>query len=830
MNTTNIDTITNALFSDDEDDVVQAPAPLAKVTREQLLDAALDYAARGLMVFPLQVNGKLPAIGKLKEEDQVPGSHWNGNGFKDASTDPFVIRDWWKDNAYNIGIRTGTGLRLVVVDFDIPKEDAKKPWTEKNQSDYEAFEKQVDSLGTLKSITRSGGRHYVFRVKEGVTLPGNKTGAPIRCVDVRGEGGYIAVEPSVVDGKTYKWQAPVVVADMVVAPDWLLERISEKDDERESKAKRALATQSTRVPVATSDKRKSAWLEVKFRERVAGVANMGEGGRNDELFKATVELAEYAHHGVFSGMDIQTAMYQACVVNGLADDGENYKLTIAGALEKGLQGRKDVELADRALPAPSGTPAFISDSSVQIGGDVHRTDTGNADIWVRLFGDEFRVVSYGNGDGGDFVSWNGKFWDDQNGNALALNSTKHISKMWFKRADSIETKFPDGEDNKVAIAKKKEINTWGFECESSSRRTAMLKMAKSEPAIRTPAAEFDSKHMLFNVQNGTLDLASGALLPHSREHMLTRVSGVSYDPNAKCPNFDAFIEDIIPDPETRRWVQKFFGYSLTGEIREHIFTVLVGEGRNGKGTLLSLVKEIMGPKFAVAIDQSLIIDQSNEPHSTVKMTLRGSRLAVAAETAKGAKFSTSKVKALASKDAIRARAMGKDEIEFIPTHKLLLQTNDVPHARASDRAFWARMRIIKFEKDYMGREDLTLEARLMSELEGILNWMVAGVKLWLEEGLAPSAEMQKSAKAEKDENDNFLQFIEDKCTFWGDGHVLYKDLYSSYVTWAKERGLDKPMTLRGLLKEFKSLKGEQAVEEYKFTGGARGYTGVSIQR
>jgi hypothetical protein len=77
-------------------------------TTETILNAALRYAAGGWPVFPCKPSDKRPLT---------------PNGFKDASTDPDQIRDWWtKHPNAMIGMATGKRSGVLVIDLDIDPE------------------------------------------------------------------------------------------------------------------------------------------------------------------------------------------------------------------------------------------------------------------------------------------------------------------------------------------------------------------------------------------------------------------------------------------------------------------------------------------------------------------------------------------------------------------------------------------------------------------------------------------------------------------------------------------------------------------------------------
>jgi len=142
-----------------------------------VLSAALDYAAEGLPVFPVVPGGKRP----LPE-----------HGFRDASTDPDVIRGWWSTwPAANVGMPTG------VRTFDVLDVDVKH-----NLPGLASLRLLGDAglLGTSGRVVRSpsGGWHVWFRPAGQPTRQLAKVG-----LDLRADGGCIALPPSIVEGRRY---------------------------------------------------------------------------------------------------------------------------------------------------------------------------------------------------------------------------------------------------------------------------------------------------------------------------------------------------------------------------------------------------------------------------------------------------------------------------------------------------------------------------------------------------------------------------------------------------------------------------------------------------
>jgi hypothetical protein len=163
-----------------------------------LYDAALDYQGRKLPIFPLQPRGKEPACAR---------------GCLDATADIERIRGWWGQiKNLNIGMATGGSSGLFVVDVDA--EDGRK-------SLAELEEKHGKLPATVSVITgRDGcGEHLYFKLNGHAVR--NSAGLIGRGLDVRGDGGYVLLPPSVhPSGRVYVWNVDSA-DDFAAAPDWL---------------------------------------------------------------------------------------------------------------------------------------------------------------------------------------------------------------------------------------------------------------------------------------------------------------------------------------------------------------------------------------------------------------------------------------------------------------------------------------------------------------------------------------------------------------------------------------------------------------------------------
>lgn len=171
------------------------------------LRSALDYASAGWAVFPVAPRAKTPLT---------------SNGFKAATTDAKMIREWWaKTPEANIGLDCGKS-GLVVIDLDKRGDkDGFAEWAE-------LVERQHLPAKTYTSLTGGGGQHLLFKAPAGIEIK-NSAGKLAPGIDVRASGGYIVLPPSIhPSGRPYQWADPF--ADIEPLPEALIETLTAEPD------------------------------------------------------------------------------------------------------------------------------------------------------------------------------------------------------------------------------------------------------------------------------------------------------------------------------------------------------------------------------------------------------------------------------------------------------------------------------------------------------------------------------------------------------------------------------------------------------------------------
>ena len=402
------------------------------------------------------------------------------------------------------------------------------------------------------------------------------------------------------------------------------------------------------------------------------------------------------------------------------------------------------------------------------------TDLGNAERMAELHGEDCRHCH----PWGQTLAWDGK--------RFAPDTTGIVERMAKNTVRSIYVEAANAEDADDRKALSKHANR----SEARTKIQAMQALAWSEPGIPVEPDDLDRDVWLLNCENGTLDLRSGELYPHRRDDLITKLTPVVYDPDAKAPTWEAFLERVLPSEALRRFLQRVIGYALTGDVSEQIMIFLYGRGANGKSTLVNTILEMMGDYGKQAAPDLLVVKQGTHP--TELADLFGARFVPSVEVEDGRRMAESLVKQLTGQDKIKARFMRQDFWEFHPTHKVCLVANHKPTVRGTDHAIWRRIKMVPFDEIIPKKEqDPQLPEKLREELPGVLAWAVEGCRQWQSEGLGEPDEVRSATEGYRVEQDTLGQFIEDRCVEHQRASTGATPLYNSYKEWCEESGEDQ---------------------------------------
>lgn len=428
-----------------------------------------------------------------------------------------------------------------------------------------------------------------------------------------------------------------------------------------------------------------------------------------------------------------------------------------------------------------------------------QTDTGNAERMIARHGQNVRHCH----------PW--KKWLHYDGRRWAVDDTAAIRSMAKKTARKILAEASTVEDDE-----KREILTkWARKTESQKLLTSMIALASCEEGIPVVPKDLNTNQWLLNVENGTIDLRTGKLHPHSRGDLITALAPVVFYPDATCPQWDATLNRFFAgNQDLIAFWDRMCGIALTGDASEQILPILYGAGDNGKSTLVGALIGLLGPDYATIAPPHLLMAKNGNSHPTERVFLFGKRLVVDMESEDGARLNESLIKQLTGSDAITARGMNQDFWTFDPTHKLWLCTNHKPVIRGTDHAIWRRPKLVPFEVKIEERDKIkNFPALLKAEYPGILARCVRGCLDWQKNGLAVPKEVADATAQYRSEQDSLRAFIEEECTIGPGCRGKSGIMYQAYRTKTEHLG-EEPITLT----KFGMAMAEKGFEKVKNNG------------
>ncbi|MEM8588741.1 MAG: phage/plasmid primase, P4 family [Pseudomonadota bacterium] len=257
--------------------------------------------------------------------------------------------------------------------------------------------------------------------------------------------------------------------------------------------------------------------------------------------------------------------------------------------------------------------------------------------------------------------------------------------------------------------------------------------------------------------------------------------------------------------DVRAFVQRWFGYNLTGLTSEQAFLVMYGEGANGKSTMLEALRPVFGD-YGATVDMNSFLHNDRQRGSDASpdfARLPDIRLATAAEINTGDRLSEKTVKSITGGEAMTARQLHKPFFEFYPVFKLILSCNQKPVIRGQDKGIWRRVLLLPFTRSFDKSEiDKHLVEKLRREGPGILNWCLDGYREWREKGLQVPDAVLEATEGYRTDSDPVGEFLATALGPKQGSNVTARDLYQFYQRWAKVNGIS-PISETGFGKRAK---------------------------
>jgi len=312
----------------------------------------------------------------------------------------------------------------------------------------------------------------------------------------------------------------------------------------------------------------------------------------------------------------------------------------------------------------------------------------------------------------------------------------------------------------------------------------VIALIRAQSYFQRAGAEVEKN--LVNLGNGVFDIENNKLLPHNPDYFFTSKIPVDLKDGATCPAILKFLGEVLPEGDIPI-VQELIGYCLYREYHIHKAFMLLGDGSNGKSTLLNLISAFLG--FENTSGVSL---QQFEKDRFAKAALFGKLANIYSDLSPDALYRTGIFKMLTGGDVIFADKKFKNPFSFRNHAKLMFSANILPDTKDDTSAFFRRWIFLTFPNVFT-RENM--DANLLrkittrEEMSGILSWGIEGLRRLLQTNIFTNS------KATEDIRKTYVKLASPirafcmDCTEFGDENMQKNELYSAFILYCQKNNL-----------------------------------------
>lgn len=402
-------------------------------------------------------------------------------------------------------------------------------------------------------------------------------------------------------------------------------------------------------------------------------------------------------------------------------------------------------------------------------------DTGNGERLVRKFGHRIRWTSETN----EWMVWGDKGWGKDNAGQLMRMSKAVLTDL---TNEAYAGTRPDPQKVRHAI-------TSGH----LERRKAMVASAGYEQGVFTNIADWDSDGWLFNCENGVIDLRTQTFRQRTPDDLCMKQSPVRYDPEAKCPLWEAALKIwMCGDQSLIEYLQSSWGVTLTSDTTPQSIFFNQGEGQNGKDTAFNVISYILGTYWQNVNFMTFAETKSHSEHRNDLASLAGAvRMVTSSESSDGHSLDEGIIKQVTGCSPVTCRQILGKPFTYMPQYKMWFMSNYEPVIKGNDWGIWRRVKKIPWNYTIKPEEkDPNLTEKLKAEAPGILNWMLSGLRRYIELGykLPPCEAVEDATAQYKKDMDIVGRFASERLSFQPTATALGLLIYQAYGSWCKENG------------------------------------------
>jgi putative DNA primase/helicase len=346
---------------------------------------------------------------------------------------------------------------------------------------------------------------------------------------------------------------------------------------------------------------------------------------------------------------------------------------------------------------------------------------------------------------GQFYAWNGSHYDVLPKEDIEAAMFWFIEKTFMDRYEQEKNEKPLNEQDKVK--KRRVSNT--IIANVKTAVTSLIRIdneSKSEPFwLLKPPSDTWSADQILPTSNRLVHIQSFvngnriSFMSKSPKYFSTyqldyRFPYESYDgPVDPPPQWDKFLDSVWHDDlESILCLQEWMGYFLTPCTSLEKMLMLIGQKRSGKGTILRTIKHMLGSRNVCYPTFKSLTTQFG------KQSLIGKSVAVFPDARITSRTDVGDVVecllSISGEDEQTIERKYQASVTKRLTTRFVISSNELPRLTENSGALVSRAVIIKFDKSFLGSEDIELEEKLKPEVPLILRWAIDGWKRLFDRG------------------------------------------------------------------------------------------------
>lgn len=311
---------------------------------------------------------------------------------------------------------------------------------------------------------------------------------------------------------------------------------------------------------------------------------------------------------------------------------------------------------------------------------------------------------------------------------------------------------------------------------------------KTEEEKLEELEEFTQGEHFINMANGVLRISDKQLVPHSHKFFFESIIDYDYDPEARAPIYEKTLMKILGQnvEDCKLW-NEFVGVGLAGIPSKIVqkCMILLGEGSNGKSTLIDTVEYLVSKEFCSTMSFKDIADGVRAAH------LRGKLFNISGEMGRGDFEASDIFKKVIVGEAIPVHKMHVDKTTEVFNAKMIMAANKLPKSQDNSNGFYRRILILRLKQTFKETDadfDREIGDKLFAERSGILNIVLEHFGYWLARGkkFTSSRTADKTMTEMQEENDNVRSFMNDMVELASDAVVAKDTLYKTYQEYCRD--------------------------------------------